>query len=155
MGKRGPKTEPTALKIAKGNPGRRPLSSREPIPPGDLPEPPDWLQGEAREHWFGVAKGLGELQLLTSIDGPAFAAYCTTWARWREAERDIDTHGLFEVTRGQLKARAAFAVSRDLLIAVNKYQREFGLTPSSRSSIEVEPALEQPSGAAGQLFNTG
>ena len=130
MGKRGPKAEPTALKMAKGNPGRRPLNSREPIPPGDLPEPPDWIKGEAREHWFGVAKGLAELQLLTAIDGPAFAAYCTTWARWREAERDIDAHGLFEVPRGQPKARAAFAASRGLPLPRNPAERDERLPPS-------------------------
>lgn len=156
MGARGPRPEPTALKIAKGNPGRRAINAQEPQPEGDLEQAPEWLSDEAREHWQEIAGELERIGVLTSLDGAAFATYCHTWARWRAAERDIEANGETALnSKGDRRPRAIVGIARDLLTAVLKYQREFGLTPSARSLVKVAPAGEQPQTPEAAYFNVG
>ena len=45
MGRRGPPPEPTPLKLWKGNPGKRPVNTREPVPRRDSPQCPDLARG--------------------------------------------------------------------------------------------------------------
>jgi hypothetical protein len=52
MGRRGPRPEPSSLKLLKGNPGKRPLNEREPKPPAGAPEAPAHLDEEARREWI-------------------------------------------------------------------------------------------------------
>ena len=47
----GRKPQPTALKVLKGNPGRRPLNEDEPKPEVLLPRPPAHLSPVARREW--------------------------------------------------------------------------------------------------------
>ena len=39
----GRKPKPTAIKKLEGNPGKRKLNTKEPIPAKGMPECPDWL----------------------------------------------------------------------------------------------------------------
>src|ERR1051325_3456696 len=92
MGKRGPAPTPTALKLLRGNPGRRPLNVDEPQPPpveagSPLAKCPKWLTGDARTLWNRVAPGAIRSGLLTEVDLPAFEALCQSYARWRQFER--------------------------------------------------------------------
>ena len=49
---RGRKPKPTLMKQLNGNPGKRPLNDREPVPPAGTPTPPDYLDDVARQEWF-------------------------------------------------------------------------------------------------------
>lgn len=158
MGKRGPQPEPTALRLIKGNPGRRPLNNLEPQPRKQAPPRPAWLDADAAAVWDDLADELNITGLLTSVDGHAFAAYCATYARWRRAQIDIDRNGETETVRGKgIRRRAIVAICRELLNQVLKFQREFGLSPSSRSSIEIRDGLatQAVSGGGGRMFNHG
>ena len=48
---RGRKPVPTALRELHGNPRHRPLPKAEPIPLGDLTDPPPWFSPEQRAGW--------------------------------------------------------------------------------------------------------
>ena len=48
MATRGRKPKPTALKLLEGNPGKRPLNGREPVPPRAALKCPAWLLPDAR-----------------------------------------------------------------------------------------------------------
>ena len=48
MGKRGPRRKPTALEIARGNPGKRKLNADEPRPEAGAGDCPAWLDQEAK-----------------------------------------------------------------------------------------------------------
>ena len=52
---RGPKPQPTKLKILRGIPGKRRLPENEPILPPVLPEPPEFVQGAALQEWHRIA----------------------------------------------------------------------------------------------------
>lgn len=45
----GRKPKPTALKKLEGNPGKRKLNTKEPVPEKGMPDCPKWLLPEAKE----------------------------------------------------------------------------------------------------------
>ena len=55
MATRGRKPKPTALKVLEGNPGKRPLNDREPVPPKGTLKCPAWLLPEAKKEWKRLA----------------------------------------------------------------------------------------------------
>jgi P27 family predicted phage terminase small subunit len=136
---RGRKPKPTVLKLLDGNPGKRPLNDREPRVPEGVPDPPDWLDDEARAEWFRTVKVLSDMGLMSRADGTALAAYCTIYSRWVHAEAQVKKFGTivkspdknFPMTSPYL------TVANQSLEAMRKFLVEFGLTPSSRSRIRL------------------
>lgn len=47
----GRKPKPTALKELEGNPGKRKLNKKEPMPGKGMPDCPKWLLPDAQEEW--------------------------------------------------------------------------------------------------------
>ena len=93
MATRGRKPKPTALKVLEGNPGKRPLNDREPVPPKGTLKCPAWLLPEAKKEWKRLAPALEAMGVLTMADLTAFEGYCQAYARWKEAEAFITQHG--------------------------------------------------------------
>ena len=148
MGRRGPPPKPTHLKLLEGNLGKRPLNTREPQPQKIAPRCPEWLTGEGRAAWRRLTALLKGMGLLTVADADAMAAYCLTYARWREAEEFLSAHGLVFPLRdeqGRVRCMQPFpqvSIARNALLLLKAYQQEFGLTPSSRSRIELPSRAE-------------
>src|SRR5690349_12618000 len=86
---RGPAPKPTALKLAAGNPGKRPLNTEEPKPEASAGEPPAWMSGDAREIWFRLAGPMTKCGLVTRVDELALARYCTLLAMWIKATEKV------------------------------------------------------------------
>ena len=89
----GRKPKPTAIKKLEGNPGKRKLNKNEPVPAKGMSECPDWLLPEAKAEWERLCEKLSDMGVLTEIDMAAFAAYCQSFARWKEAQEHIDEEG--------------------------------------------------------------
>lgn len=47
----GRKPKPTTLKKLEGNPGKRKLNTKEPVPTKGMPDCPKWLLPGAKEEW--------------------------------------------------------------------------------------------------------
>lgn len=47
----GRKPKPTAVKKLEGNPGKRKLNTKEPVPAKGMPDCPEWLLPEAKKEW--------------------------------------------------------------------------------------------------------
>jgi P27 family predicted phage terminase small subunit len=142
---RGRKPNPTALKVLRGNPGRRPLNRNEPAPARavDL-APPAELTGPAADEWRRIAPKLQRLGLLTEIDDRALAAYCLTWARYLEAETEIREHGM--VLKGRKGApflSPYVGIAARTMQQLKQWLTEFGMTPSSRTRVKTDPG-EKP-----------
>lgn len=58
----GRKPKPTALKKLEGNPGKRKLNTKEPVPAKGMPECPRWLLPEAKEEWNRLCQKLSEMR---------------------------------------------------------------------------------------------
>jgi P27 family predicted phage terminase small subunit len=135
----GRKMTPTALKVVRGNPGKRPLNEHEPKPAcAGAEDVPDWLSPEAQEHWPMIAAQLVDAGVLTVIDRPALAQYCEAFVIWRQAYDKVLKFGLV------VKAQSGFPVQSPFLSIANQQSDrmlrilcEFGCTPSSRSRVAV------------------
>ena len=90
---------PFVVAKLKGFPGKR--AKRPPPEPAILPkcpEPPEWLHEYAKQEWWRVAPELHVVGLLSSIDIACLAAYCSSYAMWREASETLANEGLLDTT---------------------------------------------------------
>ena len=147
MGSRGPAKKPVKIVRLQGNPGKRdhdrvnsPDVEAEPIK-SDM-EPPITLFPEERDKWDRITYNLEQLGLLTVLDMDALARYCKILALYDKIEdefnprREGSTVEFEETKYGQKSVDATLykqwmQVNRDLL----RMEKEFGFTPSSRSSL--------------------
>lgn len=143
MGQRGPAPKPTALKLRAGNPGHRPLNLKEPVPAAGTPDRPDWVQGVAAAIWDQVVPRLATAGLARSIDGQALGRYCCLFEEWLRAKDQIKlstTYPLKDENDRVIAVRELpqAGAMRKLSALLLQIEREFGLTPASRTRIHVE-----------------
>lgn len=132
----GRKPKPTNVKKLEGNPGKREMNTSEPTPPSDLPTCPVWLLPEAKREWRRLAKVMNQMGVLSKVDRAAFAAYCQSYARWKEANEHIAEEGSTFVTdKGYQQQTPWVGIANTAQSMMMKAASEFGLTPSSRSRI--------------------
>ena len=139
MAQKGRKPKPTAMKQLEGNPGKRKLNSNEPQPERTAPECPDWLSDEAKTEWHRLADVMEAMGILTEIDMAAFAGYCQSYARWKEAEEFITRHGaIVKTPSGYWQQVPQVSIAQQYLKDMHKFAEQFGLTPASRSRIVAD-----------------
>jgi P27 family predicted phage terminase small subunit len=150
MGRRGPAPTPTKLLDARGS--WRGSANAEPMPAGK-PIPPPWLQGDAKVVWDEMLDQFcSTLGVITTRDRNALARYCDVFVRWRKAADFLEKNGdVFPINdaKGKLKCLQQFpqvAIYRNLALMLLRLEQEFGLTPASRTRIQVIVA-NAPSGA--------
>lgn len=119
---------------------------QEPVPPPGEPEPPDFLDDRAKAIWTTLVPQLSAIGLARRIDGTDLARYCALLVRWIDSLEFIRKNGSHYVLRaenGRITGHKEFQQNRDLrwlgqqLIAL---EREFGMTPASRSRLQVAAA---------------
>lgn len=139
MAQSGRKPKPTALKVLEGNPGKRPLNTKEPKPKSNAPKCPSWLEAEAKKEWRRMSKQLELMGLLTEVDMAAFAGYCQAYARWKEAEEFISKHGtIVKTPSGYWQQVPQVSIASNYLKIMGKFCEQFGLTPSARSRLVAD-----------------
>jgi P27 family predicted phage terminase small subunit len=134
---------PTALHELHGNPSHKTLNKNEPHPRG-IPECPNHLDEEAKKEWKRISSELVRLNLLTVVDRAALAAYCASWSRWIDADSNVQKFGsvIKSPKSGFPIANPYVGISNRSLTLMHKFLVEFGLTPASRSKIEVASTLD-------------
>lgn len=149
---RGRKPTPSHLKLVTGNPGRRPINEREPVPARKLPTPPPELNDDAKVEWGRVSEELYRIGLLTGIDRGTLAAYCQAYGRWMQAERLItetakrnpSTGGLIVTTKaGNFIQSPLIGIANKAMADMVRYAADFGMSPSARSRIQAEAPQEE------------
>ena len=132
----GRKPKPTAMKKLEGNPGKRKMNTKEPMPGKGMPDCPKWLLPDAQEEWKRLCEKLSQMGVLTEIDRSAFAAYCQSYARWKEAQDHINSEGAtYETENGMQRPNPWVAICNTEQRLMMQAASEFGLTPSARSRI--------------------
>jgi P27 family predicted phage terminase small subunit len=136
----GPPPLPTRLKLLRGNPGKRALNHNEPQPRTIRIPCPRVLTGPARKEWHRVAPMLHRLGLFTEADREALTALCRAYGEWLEALKELDK------TSAVVKSPSGYPMMNPWIIIAARAERrwsrllpEFGMTPSSRSRIGVNP----------------
>ena len=142
---RGRKPKPTSLRLLEGNPSKRALPKNEARPRrADSYPPPHSLSTEAREQWTRIAPQLLEAGLLTELDTFALELLCVVLARWQEANRHIAADGMVVLnSRGRQTQSPYLRIASTCFNQIRAMHSEFGLTPSSRSRIDLS---NRPSG---------
>ena len=137
---KGRKPKPTAIKELNGNPGRRPLNDSEPqMAVGGL-SCPRHLNDLAKKEWHRVIRDLREAGVVARVDRSALEAYCMAYARWLQAEEKVELEGITVTgAKGGVIKNPAVTVAAQMLTLMHKFMAELGMTPSSRSRLQVKP----------------
>jgi len=135
----GRKPKPSARHSLEGTRNRR--SNNEPVFSGGA-TCPKHLSKAAKAEWKRVSGELSAQGLLTTVDRAALAAYCSSWARWVDAEEKIQKFGaVFQSPKSGFPIQSPYiGVANTALDHLRKFASEFGMTPSSRSRINVSSA---------------
>lgn len=147
MGRRGPPPEPTALKLLKGNPGKRAINHDEPKLPEAKAKPPKGLTGRALKVWKEMAGDLVTAGVLKSGDGPVFRVYC-------ELVADVESYtALCRKVGAENATKLGYPKRLDIARKqLREYSAILGLNPSSRSALKVTPPADKNDSTADFLF---
>lgn len=143
MGKRGPRKQPTTLRLLRGDRSKEGTPAGEPQPlPGDL-TPPAHVQGAALEKWNEVAPKLAAIGLLTPNDLETLARYCLYFEQFVKYAEQIrkgldvlvirDKDGKVKYVQSTPAATMFVKLGQSML----RIEQEFGLTPSARASMNL------------------
>jgi P27 family predicted phage terminase small subunit len=147
------------MKNLRGNPGKRKPNDAEPLPESGEPDMPEGLSKAAQKEWNVIVPQLMALKVLSKIDGKALGGYCAAYARWLQAERDVEKYGLtieervIDLATGcqrvlddryivKLKKNPAISTSNEAMKMMKSFLIEFGMTPAARTRLRVEKPNE-------------
>lgn len=140
----GRKPKPTQLKIIEGNPGKRPLNNREPVPTGDLENPPEWLNDSQKEGWKYAIENAPK-GLLKKLDQSVLITWVIAEDLHRQATMQLQKTGLLvrtPNTNQPMQSPYLPIINRQATLMM-KAASEMGFTPTSRSRIVLaEEALQ-------------
>lgn len=148
MAGRPPK--PTALKIAEGNRGKRPLGTKREPEPDVLTDlsAPEWLSATAKRVWDKQAPRMAKVRLLTVADTYNFAVWCQETGNYIDAQ--VQVNKLTEAMGGQsplvVKGKDGKQPQPNPWLIVQSMAakkclalgREFGMTPVGRRQLAIE-----------------
>lgn len=135
MGKRGPQPAPDALKMLRGNPGKRRVQSCPAAAPSVPACPRDLVK--IRPLWDHYGAALARLRILTDTDHLAFGLLWKTYLRWCEANRKA-TMKVHRNSKGFPAADPLLTVEAKYIHAVVSLMDRFGMSPSSRTGLRIE-----------------
>ncbi|NJM54597.1 MAG: phage terminase small subunit P27 family [Verrucomicrobiae bacterium] len=152
-GPRGPRPLPQPILDARGSrnahsrPGYEGVTC---VAPG-LPEAPEWLAeyDSAVLVWNRVVPQLQEMGVVGSIDEGSLARYCYCWAQWhavRTALKGASSRVIpIRDKNGNVVSLKRNPLARDekeLMDEMRRLEAEFGMTPSSRTRLQVKANLD-------------
>ena len=151
MGKRGPQPKPTAKKRLEGNPGKRKLNKREPHASASRKIPPAEIDRKAHEFIAEYLPLVQSMQIYTDVDRAVFELMAVHFSIAWNAARVLMRDGLLVKGPFGLVKNPAAQLMRDNSMAFLRYADHFGMSPSSRSSIQV-PLPDQVDQLEMELF---
>lgn len=158
----GRRRQPTALKILRGNPGKRRLSAEtEPTPPAldeRFTRPPRELTGNtrARAEWRRIVPLLRDCGLISQAERPSIIALCLEWSTYLEARATLQREGVTTLTATGVRVSPSLAIADGALTHCHRLWSELGLTPSGRAKVARLPSARvtpvQPASKWGGLL---
>jgi P27 family predicted phage terminase small subunit len=136
----GRKPLPTVVKKIKGTLQKCRTNAGEPLPRGQLGDPPDYMSDAAKDAWR-YAVGHSPNGLLSALDGAVLERWANCAGMYREALAKINRAGvsamLHKTPSGILRRSPLMDVIRDLAQEMKGYESDMGFTPASRSRISM------------------
>ena len=107
------------------------------LEPG-IPECPDYLDDIGRREWARVSKLLLSMRVITEADYIALGSLCQSYSTMIQAQRQLSKTGLL------IQTKTGYPIQNPLLSiiaqernVINKLICEFGLTPASRTRVNM------------------
>jgi P27 family predicted phage terminase small subunit len=132
--------EPTALKLLKGTDKKNPqrINKREPKPSGPLGAPPSNFTAAEKRIWKTAPRWAAK------EDRDMWISYCRLRAEADRLKKVCEKEGVFVTGgNGQKKAHPAHDLFLKYEDRANKLAGLFGMTPSDRTKIQVEPEPDE------------
>jgi P27 family predicted phage terminase small subunit len=143
----GRRKQPTALKLLRGNPGKRRLApEQEPTPPApdktfDIPPPELDGNDRARAEWQRLAPLLRSCGLVSQAERSSLTALCLEWATYLDAQAVLQQARTHEGGDGRKKKTSMYrAIADRALSNCHWLWSELGLTPSGRAKVARLPS---------------
>ena len=145
MSARGRRPKPTWMKVISGNPGNRKLNDDEPIPLGDLKDPPAWLADATipedrrdmlAESWRYAIEHAPP-GLLRCLDRSVLATWVVADVLHRRAVMKVMEFGeVVKTPSGPMQSPYLSIANKQAQLKI-RLESEMGFTPSSRSRVKV------------------
>jgi P27 family predicted phage terminase small subunit len=159
----GRKALPTAIKLAKGNPGKRALNGKEPRVLRVRLVCPRWVSERAAPHWERFAGLAHSMGVLSQIDGTAMESLCEAYADWRDAIKEkadfrasngnsLTTESLNPAGVTVYKSHPSVAQVTEADRRLRTWLTEFGMTPSARSRVHGNQTEDEKDAAEEDYF---
>lgn len=133
---RGRKPKPTALRLLEGKSGTNP---NEPIPAGDLAEPPEWMTDAQQDCWRYAIEN-APAGLLKRLDQSVLSAWVVAQDLHQQANAAITTNGMMTTTpNGYMVQSPWIQVLNKQAQIMMRSAEILGFAPSARSRIQVSP----------------
>lgn len=119
-----------------------------------IPDPPFYLDDDAKEHFVKTANLLFECGNLSLLDTDALAMYATHYARWRKAEDVLTESYQSEVVTLPNKTQQSnpwLNIANEAMKQMKSYLSEFGLSPKARQKLIMPEADEDDDGMSEYL----
>jgi len=159
--------KPTGIKLVHGTfrKDRAPENEPEPERVTDIPKPPSYLNKYAKKLWKSLAGELVEKCILTIVDIPALEVACELYGQYRLAHEavfrpsDPDTgkkvkRSLAEYMEGRnSQTMPEYTAMTKAFGMFKAYLIEFGLTPASRSKLDIPKTPEDKTDPMEKIYN--
>ncbi len=148
----GRKALPTHLKVLEGKNYRMAGRAGEPLPTGELKEPPEHLNGRQKEIW-NYAVEHAPYGLLKKLDQAMLTAWCVSQALHEEATLALNNGPTIIKTANGTPIQSPWVgvLNRQANI-MRSLVSELGFSPASRTRISIDQADEEDDPTA-KYFN--
>jgi len=108
------------------------------------PRCPAWLKGDAKQIWKAYAGMLEDCGVLTEGDFRQLADLCILEARVHQVTAELLNQSVMvEDFRGNQVPNPLIKLEADLLQRVRMMRSDFGLNPSARTKVDVQPVRQK------------
>jgi P27 family predicted phage terminase small subunit len=130
---------PTPLRLLTGDQHKNRYNTDEPAPRASGPALPAEIGDEVAEVWHRVVGELTAMGIAYAADADALRCFCEAVVVHRKASFLLARSPvLVKGTLGGMVRNPAIQVQRDAATTIRQFAAEFGLTPSSRSTIHAQ-----------------
>lgn len=153
--------KPTQQKIIQGTFRKHRAKQGEPKPEllMQVPKPPVHLNSYGKQMWRKVAPELVAKRIISTLDLHSLEILCDAYGMYRASRAAMLRNGkrtLAQYLKGQNSQTTPEAtMMRQCWATYKSFMSEFGLSPSSRTKLDVPGAKEAEEDPMERLFNEG
>jgi P27 family predicted phage terminase small subunit len=131
----GTKPQRAALKVLRGNPGKRRVPTNEPQGVGTLDIPPAWMDEQQRDQWFYSLQNAPP-GMLTATDREILAVWVVACVEHSRAVVEVRRLGQVVKTKdGNVVNNPHLGIANRQAFIMIRTAAELGFTPSARASL--------------------